>query len=190
MTVNEMYNNRMIVSNIPLMFEGRELSSKLQAKVMIMRVTYDKAMAAFQDKMKEVVNGLKPEGYDDLDREIGKMLEIEGKEKTFKEWNGEGEKPTEPTKEELAEAKKIREEKFADYEAKKAVLQGKTNEAYMQESAEQSGIKVKNLTEDEYAEIISMLKTDGTIQCTGNDGGKFELSKMAFLSLVAANLVE
>ena len=195
MTVNEMFNNRTIVSNIPLAYEGRELSAKLQAKLMIMRVAYDKAMSAFQDKMKEVSNGLKPEGYDDLEREIGKMLEIEGKEKDFKEWNGEGEKPAEPTKEELEDAKKIRAEKHEDYEAKKAVLIEKINEAYIQEGSEQADIKVKMLTEEDYAEIISVVKTDGCIDYVGHDGMKIHaadggIPKITFLGLIAANLVE
>lgn len=195
MTVNEMFNNRTIVSNIPLVFEGRELSAKLQAKLMIMRIAYDKATQAFQDKMKEVANGLKPEGYDDLEREIGRMLEIEGKGKTFKEWDGEGEKPVEPTKEELEEAKTIRAEKHEDYEAKKAVLVEKINEAYHQEGNEQADIKVKMLTEEDYAEIISMVKTDGLIDYIGLDGKMVNppiggIPKMSFLSLIAANLVE
>lgn len=194
MTVNELFNNRTIVSNIPLVYEGRELSARLQAKLMIMRVSYDKAMSAFQDKMKEVSNGLKPEGYDDLEREIAKMLEIEGKEKFFKEWNGEGAKPDEPTKEELEEAKKIRAEKYEDYEAKKAVLVEKINEAYLQEGTEQADVKVKMLTEEDYAEIISVVKTDGCIDYVGHDGVKVNsplgLPKITFLGLIAANLVE
>lgn len=189
-----MFNNRTIVSNIPLVYEGRELSAKLQAKLMIMRVAYDKAMSTFQDKMKEVSNGLKPEGYDDLEREIGKMLEIEGKEKDFKEWNGEGEKPAELTKEELEEAKKIRAEKYEDYEAKKAVLAEKLNEAYLQEGNEQADIKVKMLTEEDYAEIISVVKTNGCIDYVGHDGtkvnGSLGIPKISFLGLIAANLVE
>lgn len=195
MTVNELFNNRMIVSNIPLVYEGRELSAKLQAKLMIMRVSYDKAVSAFQDKMKEVSNGLKPEGYDDIEREIAKMLEIEGKEKDFKEWNGEGTKPNEPTKEELEEAKKIRAEKYEDFEAKKAVLVEKINEAYLQEGKEQADIKVKMLTEEDYAEIISVVKTDGLINYIGYDGKKIHaadggIPKIDFLGLIAANLVE
>lgn len=194
MTVNELFNNRMIVSNIPLVYEGRELSAKLQAKLMIMRVSYDKAVSAFQDKMKEVSNGLKPEGYDDIEREIAKMLEIEGKEKDFKEWNGEGPKPDEPTKKELEEAKKIRTEKYEDFEAKKAVLVEKINEAYRQEGNEQADIKVKMLTEEDYTEIISVVKTDGLINYIGYDGKKIHaanggIPKIDFLGLIAANLV-
>ncbi|MBR4891177.1 MAG: hypothetical protein IKU15_07815 [Clostridia bacterium] len=195
MTVNELFNNRMIVSNIPLVYEGRELSAKLQAKLMIMRVSYDKAVSAFQDKMKEVSNGLKPEGYNDIEREITKMLEIEGKEKDFKEWNGEGTKPYEPTKEELEEAKKIRTEKYEDFEAKKAVLVEKINEAYLQEGKEQADIKVKMLTEEDYAEIISVVKTDGLINYIGYNGKKIHaadggIPKIDFLGLIAASLVE
>lgn len=194
MTVNEMFNNRTIVSNIPLVFEGRELSAKLQAKLMIMRVSYDKAMSAFQEKMKEVANGLKPEGYDDLEREINKMLEIENKDKAFKEWNGKDAKPIEPTIEELEEAKKIRAEKHEDYEAKKAVLIEKINEAYIQEGSEQADIKVKMLTEEDYAEIVSVVKTEGCIDYVGNDGIKIHpadggIPKITLLGLIAANLV-
>ena len=176
MTVNETFNNRTIVSNIPLVFEGRELSSKLQAKLMIMRVTYDKSVSAFQEKMQEVVKGLKVEGYDNLEAEIKKMLAIEKKE--------------DASKEELEEAKRIREEKYADYEEKKKVLIEKVNEAYNQEGLEQTDIKVKKFTEEEYSEIISVIKTEGKIKYAMNNDESVDIPKMAFLSMIAANLVE
>lgn len=190
MTHNEVFNRQAIISNIPLVFEGRELPSKLQAKLMIMRVTCDKAIEAFRTKMQEVGKGLKPEGYDELEAEINKMYTAENKEKAFKEWNGEGEKPAEPTKEELDEAKKIRSEKFDDYEVKKSALLAKLNEAYAQEGETQSDIKVKKFTEEEYAEIIEMIKTDGTIKYVNAYGQTLEVPKVVFFGWIAAELVE
>lgn len=190
MTHNEVFKRQAIVMNIPLVYEGRELPSKLQAKLMIMRVTYDKAVEAFRAKMQEVAKGLKSKGYDELEAEINKMYTAENKEKAYKEWNGEGEKPAEPTKEELDEAKKIRAEKFDDYEAKKSALLAKLNEAYAQEGETQSDIKVKKFTEEEYAEIIEMIKTEGTIKYTNAHGNVLEIPKVVFFGLIAADLVE
>ena len=176
MTTNEMFNNGTSVANIPLVFEGRELSAKLQAKLMIMRVTYDKAMAAFQEKMQEVVKGLKPEGYDELDEGFKKMESIEAKEGA--------------TAEELEEAKKFRAEKLEDYEAKKRILLDKVNEAYIQEGASESDAKVKKFTEDEYAEILSVVKTEGVIKYSMGEDKAVDMPKMAFLGMIAVNLVE
>ena len=185
----EMLNNQQVVSNIPLVFEGRELSSKLQAKVMLMRVSYDKAASAFDEKTREALKGVKPEGFDDLAQEIERMKSIEAKEKAFKEWNGEGEKPAEPTKDELADAKKIREEKFEDYEAKEKIVLEKFMEIRKQEMDEECELKQKKFTEDEYAEIISVVKTEGEFEYKTNNGS-FKIERMGFLAMIAANLVE
>lgn len=182
-------NNHAIVANIPLAYEGRELPSKLQAKLMLMRVGYDKAVAAFNEKVREALNGLKPEGFDELAREIERMRVIEAKEKAFKEWDEEGEKPAEPTKEELEEAAQIRKEKLVDYEPKEKEVIEKWEEIRKQELEEECIPKMKAFTEEEYAAIIDVVKTEGEIDYTVN-GQTFKIERIQFLELIAANLIE
>lgn len=186
----EMLNKAMVIKNIPLVMEGRELPSKLQAKLMLMRVSFDKAASAYNDKLQEVLKGLKPEGFDELAQKIQRMDEIEKKDKAFKEWNNEGEKPSEPTKEELVEAAKIREENFGEYKEMEHELLSKYNEAYNQELYEESEMKDKKFTEDEFASIIDVIKSEGEIDFVGNDGKKFELKRVELIGMIASLFVE
>ena len=185
----EMLNNQVIISNIPFVYDGRELSSKLQAKLMLMRVSYNKSVAAFEDKINEALKGFKPEGFDDLSRDVERMRYIESKVKDCKEWCGSGDKPSEPTAEELEESAKIRAEKLTDYESKEKVLIEKWKELRIQELEEECPHNIRKITEDEYAEIIEVIKTEGEIEYNFN-GRKNKIEKTQFLELIAAGLVD
>lgn len=184
----ELLNNHAIVGSIPLVYEGRELPSKLQAKLMLMRVSYDKAVAAFNEKVREALNGLKPEGFDDLARDIERMRAIEAKDNACKQWNGEGEKPSEPTQDEIEEAANIRAEKLTEYELKEKDLLEKLAEIRRQEMEEECSVNLKLFTEDEYASIIETIKTEGVIDYKIN-GQTFNIGRVQFLELIASNLV-
>lgn len=185
---SEIVNASIIVSNIHLVFEGRELSNKMQAKIMLMRVGLDKKVAAFNEKIQEALKGVKPEGFDDLAREIEKMRQIEARHKAVSEWNGEGEKPTVPTEKEIDEADKIRKEKYFEYEEKEKVVLEKYAEIRKQELDAECDFNLRKFTEEEYAEIISLIKSEGEYPYIVN-GNTFTISRIEFLGIIAANLV-
>ena len=85
MTNQEMFLKRLTLLNIPLSLEGKELPSELKAKIMLMRVAYDKAAKAFDDDMQQVLKEIKKEGYDERAQKINHMKEIDGKEDATKE---------------------------------------------------------------------------------------------------------
>lgn len=62
MTNQEMFLKRLTLLNIPLSLEGKELPSELKAKIMLMRVAYDKAAKAFDDDMQQVLKEIKRKG--------------------------------------------------------------------------------------------------------------------------------
>lgn len=186
----ELMNKSVAIKNVPLMFEGRALSSKLQAKVVLIKVAYDKALMAFNEKLREVYNGLKPEGFDELEAKVKKMEAVEAKDKAHKEWNGEGDRPAEPTKEEKEEAAAIREKDLKTYEEQVKDLNGKFNEAYMQELKEDAAVKEKTLTEDELAAIIEVIGTDGEMDFVNNEGRKFKVNRCEFIDMIASAFVD
>ena len=185
----DLMNKSVAIKNVPLTFEGRALPSKLQAKIVLAKVAYDKALTAFNEKMRDVYNELKPEGFDELEAKVRKMLDVEAKEKAHEEWNGEGEKPAEPTQEELAEAAAIREKEMKDYEVKREELNGKFNEAYAEAVKDEAPVKEKALTEDELAAIIEVVGMDGEMDFIGNDGRPWKVKRCEFVDLIAAGLV-
>lgn len=187
----ELMEKKGILANVPLAFEGRELPSKLQAKLMLMRVGYDKVVAQFQDKLQEVLKGLKSEGFDALAADAQKVEGVESRASAFEKWNGEGDKPTMPTDEELKEAKDIRESgKYEEYQKELKTLTEKYNEAYRLELLAECDYSERKFTEDEYAEIVAMMGTGGKIDFLRADGEKVEIAKVDLLAMVAANFVD
>ena len=85
MTNQEMFLKRLTLLNITLSLEGKELPSELKAKIMLMRVAYDKAAKAFDDDMQQVLKEIKKEGYDERAQRINRMKEVDGKEDATKE---------------------------------------------------------------------------------------------------------
>lgn len=186
----ELMNKLVAIKNVPLTFEGRALPSKLQAKIVLIKVAYEKSVAAFNEKIREASGELKPEGFDELEAKVAKMFAVEAKAKAHEEWNGEGEKPEAPTQEEKDEAAAIREQDLKAYEEQKRDFVSKLNEAYAQELNEEAAVKEKTLTEDELAEIIEVVGADGDMDLTGNDGMKHRVKRCEFIELIASGFCE
>ena len=184
MTYEEILGKRNISSNIPLVYEGRELSREMKATVVLMKVSYDKVAAEFDKDMQEVLKGLKKEGFDDRSRDIQKMEEIDKR----KEKNDNGEKDiVAPTDEELKEAERIREKK-EDYDKEVKELDESYRKAYVEKLKETVKFTERKLSSSDLAEIIGMLGTDGNMEITIN-GNKNNVSKESFISLIASELV-
>lgn len=195
MTYEEILGKRNISSNIPLVYEGRELSREMKATVVLMKVSYDKVAAEFDKDMQEVLKGLKKEGFDDRSRDIQKMEEIDKRKKAFQAWKkgAKDEKgndiprPTAPTDEELKEIEKIRETK-ENYDDECKELDELYRKAYIEKLKETVKFTERKFSASDLAEIIGMLGTDGDMVLTVN-GIENRIAKEAFISLVAANLV-
>lgn len=161
MKVVDVLNAQMLVANIPFVSEGRSLPSKLQARLMLMRVTLDKAVNAYREKMSEVMKGLKPEGFDELMEEV----------------------------KEPEEGVTVPDEKVKEYEDKEKELLEKYNEANKEEMGNDSGISIKKFTEDEFAQIIEVMTTEGEMDFKASSGD-VKMAKVEFLAGVASLLVE
>lgn len=174
MTNNELFIKRLTLLNIPLLFEGNQLPDKLKAKLMIMRVAYDKAVNSFEDDMKEVLKNLKKEGYDERAQKIHRMKEIDGKE--------------DATKEEKKEADEIRgtEEEF---NKETETLNKDYSTAYQQKLEDKSDMKPKFLSIEDYTDIIAMIGTEGIIKIKWTSPDLIEVNKEEFLSMIANCLV-
>ena len=167
MTNQEMFLKRLTLLNIPLSLEGKELPSELKAKIMLMRVAYDKAAKAFDDDMQQVLKEIKKEGYDERAQKINHMKEIDGKE--------------DATKEEKKEADEIRktEEDF-----------NKETEAYQEKMKEECDMKPRYFAFEGFTKIIELIGTDGAIKVKWNSPEALEIPKEEFISLIATNLVD
>lgn len=104
----EVINLSVLVSALPTVIDGKTLDSDTKAKLIILKYHYEKANQSFEDEMQEELKKLKPEGFDDRLQKIQQAEKAIADKKKFDEWKegDEGEKPTEPSKAVLEEAKK------------------------------------------------------------------------------------
>lgn len=175
MTNQEMFLKRLTLLNIPLSLEGKELPSELKAKIMLMRVSYDKAAKAFDDDMQQVLKEIKKEGYDERAQKINRMKEIDGKE--------------DATKEEKKEADEIRKTE-ADFNKETEELNKAYSEAYQEKMKEECDMKPRYFAFEGFAKIIELIGTDGAIKVKWNSPEALEIPKEEFISLIATNLVD
>lgn len=175
MTNEEMFSKRMVLFNIPMMLGDESLSPKLQARLMLMRVAYDKGVAAFEDDMKAVVKELKKEGFDERSQKMQRLEEIDGKE--------------DATAEEKKEAEGLRKEKPA-YDKEMEELNKGYMEARSLKMSEKSEMPERMLSMDEFTEIIQMIKMYGDIEIQFGDGPKQTMTRENFIGFIASMLVK
>lgn len=196
MTYNEIFSRNNIVSNIPLVYEGRKLGKSEAASVMLVRVAYANKVQEYEKYMEDVLKGLKKEGFDERSQAISEMEDIDRRKKAAEEWkkgdkdaNGKPvEKPEMPTKEELEKAEKTRETK-EEYDKELKELEEAYGEARKKHGEKDVKFDSK-LTRAEYAEICELIGYEGDFEFSSIfTGGKERISKEMFLSLIAANLV-
>ena len=157
----EIFNKAAIVRNIPLICEGRELPSGMNAIVVLTRVQYDKHMHAFEEEMKDVLKSLKKE-------ENGNLIE----------------KPAAPTPEELKEAEEIRKEKDA-YDEELEKLNSDYGEAHDKKMEEEIKFDERKFTAEQFESIIKMIGIEGDIEVNGN-----KIPKTHFINMIGALFVE
>ena len=167
----------------------------MKATVVLMKVAYDKIASEFDKDMQEVLKGFKKEGFDDRSKDMQRMNEIDKRKESFQSWkkgakdeNGNDiQIPTAPTDEELKEAERIREgEEGFEEECKE--LEKSYQKAYSEKLKEEVKFTERMFSVSDLSEIIGMLGTDGDMEITIN-GVKNKIAKEAFISLIAANLV-
>ena len=66
MTLNDVLTKQNLITKVLLANDGKELSKELKVKIMKIRVAMGKIRKNFEDDLKEVAEGLIPEGYKEL----------------------------------------------------------------------------------------------------------------------------
>lgn len=196
MKYNDIFYKKAVLNNIPLVFEGRKLGKSEVASLMLIRVAYDRKTDEFKKFMEDVWKGLKKEGFDERERAVQQMEDVDRRKKAYEEWkdgdkDSDGkpiEKPSMPTKEELEKAEKTRETK-ADYDKELAEMNESFAEAREKKMNEETTITGGTFTRAEYAEICGLLGSEGDIELTGFTTEAVKIPRAQLLSMIAAHLV-
>lgn len=189
MTYNDIFNRRNILVNIPLALDGNRLPKQTAASVMLLRVAYQNKVDEFVKFIQDVQRGLKKEGFDERAQAVAEMKGIDERRRKAEEWDGEGEQPVMPSKEELERADKTRET-LADFEAERRELEDATLEAQRKKAEEKVDMKNGTLTRQELADIYDLLGAEGDIAYSVP--GMSEPTTVPcewLLGLIASNLV-
>ena len=193
MTYNQIFEKSAIIKNIPIMFEGRKLPKGMSAKVVMVRVQYDKHIDNFNKEMEEVVKGLKPEGFDERSQKFQKMNDIDNRKAAFENWkkgdlDAEGkpvEKPVMPSDEELKEADETRKGK-EEFEKELLELNEEYASAQREKMSEEVEFSERLFTMEELSDLIEMLgEEEGTMKINDRD-----VPKQVFLNLIASRFTE
>lgn len=194
-TYNEVYFNSLVASAIPIAIEGRKLPQDTAASVILMQVGLESIIGDFEKRMQKALEKMKErdfKGYDERARAIADMEDVDRRVKAHDEWDGAGDEPPMPTEEEIAPAEKTRETE-ADFRAEEKKLADLYVAARTKELNNIIGEKPPMLTRREFADIIGMLGTEGTVtvnRMMSINGETSEMPRTSFIAMVAANLVE
>lgn len=186
------FEKNAIIKNIPLIFEGRKLPKGMSAKVVLVRVQYDKIIKQFEEDCQQVLKGLKKDGFDERAQKYQRFDEILSRKKAYDNWdlelkNEEGkeiEKPEMPTDEELKELEEGKEgrDEFENEQKELVFEYGKARE---EKAKELVLFEEKKFSLDELDAIIELIGIDGEI--TINDR---KVSKEMFLDVIGSMFTE
>lgn len=162
MTVSEVLNIYHLLRNIPMQREGRELTPQTKAHVILCRAHYAREVERFGKDMREVLQTLKKEGFDERRRAIEKMQRIDECKTRAEAWKegDTGSRPAMPSAEALSEADEIRRTKpDFDHEAEELIRQ--YNRACDEAAGEASALVPRFLSEEDFAQIVYVVGTEG-----------------------------
>lgn len=171
MTYNEALNKQTLAGAIEIVANGKRLEKGTAATVMLMKVSLDKVINEFQEKMRETVNGLKSEGFDERQQNFARVQELNSKE--------------DATKEEKKEAEELKKG-LEGFEEEMATLNEEVQEAQKKLLQEDCGLKSATLSKEDLANIYEVMGVEGDSKVRLGDT---VLTNEQFLTILAASFV-
>lgn len=147
-----------ILMNVPMAEGDRKLKGESVAELILLRVAYERKRDELRQFMQDVAKRLKPEGYDEREAKVLRMREIEERAKAAEESKG-GDNA--PAPEELEEAKETRADVLETHEREKEELEKAFLEAQERKMDEEEPSPAKGLSRAAFADICSLLGTEG-----------------------------
>ena len=145
-----------ILRNVPMAEGDRKLKGESVAELILLRVAYERKQDELRQFMQDVAKRLKPEGYDEREAKVLRMREIEERAKAAEKGGGDT-----PTPEELEEAKETRADVLETHEREKEELEKAFLEAQERKMDEEEPSPAKGLSRAAFADICSLLGTEG-----------------------------
>lgn len=145
-----------ILRNVPMAGGDRKLKGESVAELILLRVAYERKRDELRQFMQDVAKRLKPEGYDDREAKVLRMRDIEERAKAAEEGGDNA-----PAPEELEEAKETRADVLETHEREKEELEKAFLEAQERKMDEDAPAPAKGLSRAAFADVCSLLGTEG-----------------------------
>lgn len=145
-----------ILMNVPMAEGDRKLKGESVAELILLRVAYERKRDELRQFMQDVAKRLKPEGYDEREAKVARMRDIEERAKAAEKGGDNA-----PTPEELEEARKTRADVLETHEREKEELEKAFLEAQERKMDEEEPSPAKGLSRAAFADICSLLGTEG-----------------------------
>lgn len=145
-----------ILRNVPMAEGDRKLKGESVAELILLRVAYERKRDELRQFMQDVAKRLKPEGYDEREAKVLRMRDIEERAKAAEKGGDNA-----PTPEELEEAKETRADVLETHEREKEELEKAFLEAQERKMDEEEPAPAKGLSRAAFADICSLLGTEG-----------------------------
>lgn len=191
---DEALRNANIALTIPTTHDGRKLSTRATADVILLQVHYQGIHDDYQKALQEVYKKAAPEEYGELSAQAERMASIARREEAHRNWKegeSEGERPQMPTAEELAQREEWLSTKEAEYKKMAAEVDEAVNAAAEKKGAEEvPGNADKRLPREVFDELVGLLGTDSEVELMTSQGQKMKMPSMYILRNVAHCLVE
>lgn len=145
-----------ILMNVPMAEGDRKLKGESVAELILLRVAYERKRDELRQFMQDVAKRLKPEGYDEREAKVQRMRDIEERAKAAEKGGDNA-----PAPEELEEAKETRADVLETHEREKEELEKAFLEAQERKMDEEEPSPAKGLSRAAFADICSLLGTEG-----------------------------
>lgn len=185
-----------LANQIPLYYGEAKLSADTAAEVVLLKVRFNSIKSKMQEILKEAIEKLKKEGFDERANSIDFMYRIDSTLKAIEEWE-EGKldddgkpikKPKSPSEEDIAKANEYRKLEKEYLEEVKEL-----NEVYDKAANKQLFEDIEfsyGLSRQAWKDIYNMLGTEGKINFTYTNGKSKEIHINDFIQYLGELIVE
>lgn len=179
---SEIISRRNVLFNIPMELGDKSLSGDASADVILTRVAYEKKAEEISSFMQDVMSGLKKDGYDEMERKVSFMRDVEAKMSC--------ELSEKPSDDDVNEADRIRKEILPDYEKKREEIEKSFMSAQEKKMQEETDEPSSFITRKDFSEICGLMGVSGDFDfIIPNAGNQVKMSKTSFLSLLATMVI-
>lgn len=186
------FNYLVLIEQIPMDSPSLKENTRLIATLLLLRSDYKNKFNDYTSSVRDAVKNLKGEGFKKLESDLQYIKSILKRQEDYDNWDEKSatERPVKPTEDELSKIKDY-ETLNSEYEKELSLIQDAEREINDKKLSEEVNGFHGKISRSDYMSLVECIGTTDTIKIPDPMTWESkEISKVAFLKLVAENLVE